>query len=90
MTKDELIYRIANEANITQKAADIALKTLLNAITEAVCQGNRISFTGFGTFGVKERKARTGIHPKTKETITIKAAKVPYFKPSEKLKEKAN
>lgn len=90
MTKNEIIELMAHEADITLKAADKALKSFLNAVSNTVAEGNKVSLIGFGTFGLKERKEKTGIHPKTGEIIKISAAKVPYFKPSSKLKQKAN
>lgn len=90
MTRHEITALMAQEAGITIKAADKALKAFLNAISNSVAVGNKVSFIGFGTFGLKNRNARTGINPKTGQTIEIEATKVPYFKPSDKLKERAN
>ncbi len=60
------------------------------AITDALAEGEIISFQGFGKFGIKERAARDGVNPKTLEKIKISACKTPYFKPSRTLKDAVN
>ncbi|MCK9329001.1 MAG: HU family DNA-binding protein [Candidatus Cloacimonetes bacterium] len=87
MTRDELIGKVAEKANMTKKQAGIALNSFLDGITEALQAGEKISFIGFGTFSVSERKARTGINPKTREALKIPATKVPVFKAGSKLKQ---
>ena len=88
MNKAELVAKIADKANITKKDADIALSAVIASIEEALVAGDKISLVGFGTFETKTRAARTGINPRTKETIKIPAAKVPSFKISSALKSK--
>lgn len=63
------------------------IDTFVAAITDAIADGETISFQGFGKFGVRERAAREGINPKTQEKIEIPASKSPYFKPSSALKD---
>ncbi len=87
MTRDDLIGKVAEQAGMTKKQAGIALNSFLDGITEALQAGEKLSFIGFGTFSVSERKARTGINPKTRETIQIPASKVPVFKAGSKLKQ---
>lgn len=87
MTRDELIGKVAEKAGMTKKQAGIALNSFLDGITEALQAGEKISFIGFGTFAVSERKARTGINPKTREPLQIAASKVPVFKAGSKLKD---
>ena len=86
MTRDELIKKIAEDAEITKKAATNALNSVLEGITEAL-QANSITFVGFGTFKVTERKARKGVNPRSGEQIDIPARNVPTFKAGSKLKE---
>ncbi|HPY95761.1 MAG TPA: HU family DNA-binding protein [Candidatus Cloacimonadota bacterium] len=86
MTKDYLVRKIAEDAKLTIKQANIVVNSFINEITEALCQGEKVSFVGFGSFSVTERKERQGINPSTKEKITISARKVPVFKAGAELK----
>ena len=87
MTRDCIIAYVAEKADVTKKQATAALNATLEGITEALKAGEKISFIGFGTFSVSDRKARTGINPKTKEKIQIPATKAPVFRAGAKLKE---
>ena len=87
MTKVELIAAVANEANLTKKDAEQAVNTALNAITEALKNGDKVTLVGFGTFEVRERPARKGRNPQTGAEITIEASKLPAFKTSKALKD---
>ena len=87
MTKDEMIALMADQATITKKQATEALEAFMGGITTQLKKGNKVSFSGFGTFSVSERKARTGRNPQTGETINIAATKVPVFKAGKHLKE---
>jgi len=88
MTKKDMIEIIAKKSEMTKKQAGLALSSMVDGITEALQAGEKVTFIGFGTFRVKERKARTGINPQTKKKIKIAAKKVPVFKPSVALKAK--
>lgn len=87
MNKNELIASVAEKAEISKKDADAAVKAVTEVITEALAQGDKISLVGFGTFSVRERAARSGINPLTKEKMEIAAAKVPAFKAGSALKD---
>ena len=87
MNKNELINAVAERANITKKDAEIAVSATFEAITDALCEGEKIPLVGFGSFEVKKREARIGRNPKTKETIEIPATKVPVFKAGKLLKD---
>lgn len=80
MNKNELIRAIANEAGITLKDADIALDSVIAAITKGLKAGEKIQISGFGTFEIKERAAREGINPRTQEKISVGPSKTPVFK----------
>ena len=80
MTKVELIAAVANDANLTKKDAEAAVNSALNAITAALKDGDKVTLVGFGTFEVRNRSERKGRDPRTNETITIPASKVPAFK----------
>ena len=87
MTKVELIAAVANEANLTKKDAEAAVNGALNAITNALKEGDKVQLVGFGSFEVKSRAARTGRNPRTKEVVEIPASKVPVFKAGKALKD---
>ena len=80
MTKQELVEFIATEANMSKAEALRALDATLAGITEALKKGGKVSLVGFGTFAAKERAAREGINPLTKEKIKIPAKVAPTFK----------
>jgi len=82
-----LVTAIAEKASITKKDADNALNAVVSAITEALQKGEKVQLVGFGTFEVRERAAREGVNPQTKQKISIPAAKVPAFKAGSALKE---
>ncbi|MDH2434956.1 transcriptional regulator HU subunit alpha [Pokkaliibacter plantistimulans] len=90
MNKSELIDAIAASADIPKAAAGRALDAMIDAVTDALSKGDTVALVGFGTFGVKERAARTGRNPQTGAPIEISAAKVPNFKPGKALKDAVN
>lgn len=87
MNKTELIAAVAEKAAISKKDADKAIAAFVDSITDALKAGDKVQLVGFGTFEVRERVARTGRNPKTKETITIAASKAPAFKAGKAFKE---
>jgi len=87
MTKAELIASVAKEAKITKAAAAQAIDSITDTITKDLKKGGRITLTGFGTFSVANRKARTGRNPRTGQEIRIPASKTPKFKQGKALKE---
>jgi len=87
MTKAELISAVAEKSNLTKKDSDKAVTAVIDAITEALVNGDKVSLVGFGTFEVKNRAARKGINPRTKEPMPIPASKLPAFKAGKALKE---
>jgi len=90
VNKSELIDAIAASADLPKTVAGRALDAVVESITNALKDGDSVSLVGFGTFLVKERAARTGRNPQTKEPIQIAAAKVPGFKPGKTLKDAVN
>lgn len=86
MTKAELVTKVAEEVGIKKVEAENAINTLLGAIKEVLKKEGRMALTGFGTFTVSKRKARTGRNPQTGQPIKIKAAKVVKFRPGKDLK----
>ena len=87
MNKTELVAAVAAKANLSKKDADAAVNAVLDAVKDALADGDKVSVVGFGTFSVKVRAARTGLNPRTKETIEIPEAKVPAFKAGAALKD---
>jgi DNA-binding protein HU-beta len=86
MTKAELIANISKEAKITKAAAEKALNSFTSNVTKALKKGDKLTLTGFGTFMVAKRKARSGRNPRTGKEIKIPATKVAKFKPGNKLR----
>lgn len=87
MNKTELVAAVAAKAELSKKDADAAVKAVVDAVTEALKDGEKVALVGFGTFEVKTRAARTGKNPRTGEIINIPEAKVPSFKAGSALKE---
>lgn len=87
MTKDEVIAKMAESSGITKKQATEALETFMGTVTTRLKQGEKVSFSGFGTFSVSDRKARIGRNPQTGAQINIPATKVPVFKAGKHFKE---
>lgn len=87
MYKDSIVALAAKSAGTTKKDAEAVINAALEAITNALSKGEKVQLTGFGTFEVKHRNARTGRNPHTGEAISIPAKNVPGFKPGKVLKE---
>ena len=87
MNKTELIAAVAEKTGLTKKDAERAINATVEAITESLVKGDKVSVSGFGIFEVKNREARVGRNPRTKETIEIPASKQPAFKASKALKD---
>jgi DNA-binding protein HU-beta len=87
MNKSELIEAIADSANLSRAQAAKALEGLIGALTSALQKGETVTLVGFGSFAVKERAERQGRNPQTGESIKIKAARTPSFKPGKVLKD---
>ena len=87
MTKTQLVARLAETNGMTKAEAQKALNGVINIISDELKNGGSVTLTGFGTFSVAERKARTGRNPQTGQPIDIPAARVPKFKAGKVLKE---
>lgn len=90
MNRKELIENIALQTDIPKGDAEAALKAIIDIITKQLSEGEEVSLVGFGVFGVRERAEKEGRNPQTGESITIKAARVPYFKAGKTLKDSCN
>ncbi|MCI6569224.1 MAG: HU family DNA-binding protein [Dysosmobacter sp.] len=87
MNKAELINAVAASADVSKKDAEAVVSAMLETITGALKEGDKVQLVGFGSFEVKKRAARTGRNPKTKEAIEIPASIVPVFKAGKALKD---
>ena len=91
MTKSELIAKIASKYP-TLYLSDIEkiVFTIINTVTENIAKGNRVELRGFGSFGLKELKARKSRNPRTGSTVYVNSKLIPYFRMGKKLKERIN
>ena len=90
MNKTELVAAMAEEAGLSKKDAEKALKAFTDVVTAELKKGEKIQLVGFGTFEVSERAAREGRNPQTGATMTIAAPKTPRFKAGKALKDSMN
>lgn len=87
MNKAELINAVAASADVSKKDTEAVISAMLETITEALKQGDKVQLVGFGSFEVKKRAARIGRNPRTKEEIEIPATVLPVFKAGKLLKD---
>ncbi len=87
MNKQELISAAAEKTGFSKKDTEMTINAALETIVQALEENEKVQLVGFGSFEVKQRAARIGRNPKTKEAIEIPASKAPVFKPSKALKD---
>ena len=90
MNKTELVAAVAEKSGLTKKDAEKAVSSVIDVIVESVANGEKVQVVGFGTFEQRQRNARTGCDPRTKQQIEISASKVPAFKAGNAFKEAVN
>ena len=90
MNKSDLVSAIADNSGLSKSDAARALEATTSAITGALAKGDSVAITGFGSFLVRARAARSGRNPQTGATIQIKASNAPAFKAGKLLKESVN
>lgn len=91
MTKSELIERITErQSHLSARDVELAIKTVLEQMAEALADGERIEVRGFGSFSLHYRSARQGRNPKTGESVLLDGKYVPHFKPGKELRESVN
>ena len=91
MTKSELIERITSRhPQLSNKDIELAVKTILDTMSQALSQGDRIEIRGFGSFSLHFRSPRLGRNPKTGESVQLRGKYVPHFKPGKELREQVN
>jgi len=87
MNKQDLVKKIARDAEVTQRQASVMVDSMINIVMEAVAKGEKVQLLGFGTFEAKHRAARVGRNPATGEAVEIPETVVPMFKPGQEFKE---
>lgn len=90
MNKSELIDSVSMKANLSKKESEAAVNALLDTVSEALANEEKVVLVGFGTFETKRRAERMGRNPSTKQEIKIPASKAPVFKAGKGLKDKVN
>lgn len=91
MTKSELISSLANSyPQLLVKDAELTVKTILDALTSALSEGQRIEIRGFGSFGVNVRPPRVGRNPRSGEKVQVQEKRVPHFKAGKELRERVD
>ncbi|MAR92356.1 MAG: integration host factor subunit beta [Pseudomonadales bacterium] len=91
MTKSELIERVAQrQSQLSQKDVELAVKTMLEEMSQALATGGRIEIRGFGSFSLHYRAPRLGRNPKTGESVDLSGKYVPHFKPGKELRDRVN
>lgn len=91
LTKSELIERIvAKQSMLMAKDVELAVKTIVEQMSETLSTGGRIEIRGFGSFSLHYREPRTGRNPKTGEAVDLVGKYVPHFKPGKELKDRVN
>ena len=90
MNKTELVAAVAEQAGLSRKDAEAAVKAFTDVVADALKNGDKIQLVGFGTFEVSERAAREGRNPKTGESMKNEACKTPKFKAGKALKDLVN
>ncbi|EEQ48581.1 HU family DNA-binding protein [Selenomonas flueggei] len=90
LNKQELVANVAEQASLTKKDAEKAVNALFETIKGALSEGDKVQLIGFGTFEVKDRKARKGRNPQTGKVIEIAASRNPVFKAGKALKDSVN
>ena len=88
MNKGELVEAISQKISVSKKEADAIVTAMLEEIMVAVAGGSKVTFVGFGSFEPRERQAREGRNPRTGETMTISATRVPAFSAGKSFKDK--
>lgn len=91
MTKSELVEVIASkQSQLSGKDVELAVKTIIDHMSQSLAEGERIEIRGFGSFSLHYRAPRVGRNPKTGESVSLPEKYVPHFKPGKELREKVN
>jgi len=87
MNKAQLVDEVANQTGLAKKTSKEAVDAIISAITDSLAREEKVTLVDFGSFRIMDRKARKGVNPQTRQTITIPSKKVPKFRPGKGLRE---
>lgn len=90
VTKADLIEELAKVAKVTKKQSEAIVDTVFDGITEALAKGEKVELRGFGSFRIRQRRARRGRNPKTGAIVAVPARRIPFFKVGKRLRERVN
>jgi integration host factor subunit beta len=90
MNKAELVLKVAERANVTQKVAKVIVDTIFEGMKNSLVKGERIEIRGFGSFVVKNYQGYTGRNPKTGRLVDVTSKRLPFFKVGKELRERVN
>ena len=90
MNKTELVNAMTTETGVSKKDVEKVLNSFINVVSNEMANKGKVQLVGFGTFETRQRAARTGLNPQTKEEIKIPACTAPAFKAGKALKDKVN
>ena len=90
MTKADLVDEVSRATDLSRKDSEVIVEALFDSVVKALKNSDKLEVRGFGSFRIRKRKARQGRNPKTGEKVDVPEKKVPYFKPSKKLKDLIN
>ena len=91
MTRSDLVTQLAEQfSQLTHRDTEFAVKTILDAMSDALARGHRIEIRGFGSFSVNRRSPRIGRNPRSGESVMIPEKRVPHFKPGKALREQVD
>ncbi len=87
MTKAELIEKVSERVDLAKKDTEVIVNTVFDSIAAALSRNDKVELRGFGSFRMRKRNSREGRNPKTGDTVSIPAKKIPFFKPGKELRE---
>lgn len=90
MTKADLVDHVTALGDLTRRDGEVIVETLFGSVIEALKANDKVEVRGFGSFRSRQRKPRTGRNPKTGESVSVPAKRVPFFKPSKELRDMVN
>jgi len=90
MNKAELVLKVAERANVTQKVAKVIVDTIFEGMKDSLVKGERIEIRGFGSFVLKNYQGYTGRNPKTGRLVNVSSKRPPFFKVGKELRERVN
>jgi len=90
MTKADLIKEVSQSSDLTKKHSEIIVNTVFESIIAALHEDDKVELRGFGSFRIRQRRARQGRNPKTGDRVRVPAKRIPYFKPGKELKKLIN